>query len=63
MALAELESEKDLLLKNILRTHTGPINALVDAKGMTLMHHAVLKNVPGKTRLLLDFAKNVQKLP
>ena len=29
---------------------------------MTLLHHAVLKGTDGKTQLLIDFAKNVQKL-
>ena len=58
MALSELESEKHLLIKNLLRTHNGPICGLSDPKGMTLLHHAVLKGAPGKTKLLIEFAKS-----
>lgn len=62
MAISELESEHNLLLKNLLRTHNGPICTLSDEKGMTLLHHAVLKGVPGKTRFILEFSKT-QKTP
>ena len=63
MALAELDSEKDLMLNNILRTYQGPICFLKDQSEMTLLHHAVLKGVVGKTMLLLDFAYRIQKTP
>lgn len=57
-ALNELSSESDLLLKNILKTVMVPITDLLDGKGLNLLHHAVLKGVDGKTKLLIDFARN-----
>ena len=32
-----------------------------DDKGFTLLHHAVLKCVPGKVQKLLELARKVQK--
>ena len=57
-ALNELGQESDLLLKNILKTVMIPITDLVDAKGLNLLHHAVLKGIDGKTKLLIDFARH-----
>jgi|TARA_B110001450_G_scaffold212477_1_gene204465 hypothetical protein len=57
-ALNELGSENDLLLKNILKTVMIPITDLTDPKGLNLLHHAVLKGIDGKTKLLIDFARN-----
>ena len=57
MAVSELEQESNLLLKNLLRTHNGPVCNLSDEKGMTLLHHAVLKGTPGKTRFILEFSQ------
>ena len=59
-ALNELGQESDLLLKNILKTVMIPITELVDAKGLNLLHHAVLKGIDGKTKLLIDFAIHQQ---
>lgn len=39
-----------------------PVYKIVDKNGMNLLHHAVLKGVEGKVQLLLDFAKNYQRL-
>ena len=57
-ALGELESEENLLLRNILMTLQNPITEVFDEKGLSLLHHAVLKGVEGKTTLLIDFARN-----
>lgn len=59
-ALNELASESDLLLKNILKTIMIPITDLIDPKGLNLLHHAVLKGIDGKTKLMIDFARNQQ---
>lgn len=61
-ALGELESEENLLLRNILMTLSNPITEVFDDKGLSLLHHAVLKGIEGKTMLLIDFARNKQKI-
>ena len=39
-----------------------PITYMVDAQGFNLLHQAVLKGREGKVAMLIDFAKNIQKL-
>ena len=59
--LAELESSDNFMLCNLLKD-LGSLSILDvrDKEGMSLLHHAVLKGVDGKTQLLLDFAKTYQ---
>lgn len=55
--LAELESAEDDMLKLHLRSEIVPLSRIVeivDDKGFNLLHHAVLKGVPGKVDVLLD---------
>lgn len=40
-----------------MKTLPCPITIIKDLKGLNLLHHAVLKGVDGKTKLLIDFAK------
>lgn len=35
---------------------------MIDPKGLNLLHHAVLKGIDGKTKLLIDFARNQQQM-
>lgn len=56
--LRELEREENLFLNNFLKTLPCPITFIKDIKGLNLLHHAVLKGVDGKTKLLIDYAKN-----
>lgn len=35
---------------------------MVDDEGLTLLHHAVLKGVEGKTKILIDLAKKSQNV-
>ncbi len=35
----------------------GDITDIVDEKGFNLLHHAVLKGIPGKAKCLIDFVK------
>ena len=56
-AIKELENEENLDLENILRTLKEPITSFYDENNLTLLHHAVLKGVDGKTGLLINFAK------
>ena len=53
------------MLLHLLVTGLGdsnPITEVVDSQGLTLLHHAVLKGVDGKTQFLIDFAKNKQEI-
>jgi hypothetical protein len=57
--LAELENTDNFMLCELLRElGTTPITGIRDKKGLSLLHHAVLKGVDGKVQLLLDFARN-----
>ena len=60
--LAELETNDNFMLSNLLKD-LGSISILdvKDKEGLTLLHHAVLKGIDGKTQLLIDFARNYQK--
>ncbi len=60
--LGELENEENLFLNNFLKTLLCPITIIKDIKGLNLLHHAVLKGVDGKTKLLIEFAINKQHL-
>jgi len=55
--LAELESPEHDMLKIHLRQEIVPLSRIVeivDDKGFNLLHHAVLKGVPGKVDVLID---------
>lgn len=58
-AISELESQDNQMLVVILKELGDyPLVKIADRNGMTLMHHAVLKGVEGKTQLLIDFVTN-----
>lgn len=58
-----MESPDNFILCDILKDlKENKIVDVVDDNGLTLLHHAVLKGVEGKVELLVDFAKNFQKL-
>ena len=60
--LAELETKENEMLQMHLRSCPFLINEQADEKGFTLIHHAVLKCVPGKVQTLIDLAKSIQRL-
>lgn len=57
--LAELETKEDDLLEMHLRNCPFHINEQADEKGFTLIHHAVLKCIPGKIETLINLAKSI----
>jgi len=54
-----LESERNYELTQLLETKmmTIKVTELKDHNGLSLLHHAVLKGMEGKTKILIDFAK------
>jgi hypothetical protein len=46
----------------MLKNYQKNITSLVDDKGLTLLHHAVLKGIEGKTKLIIDVARITQKI-
>lgn len=56
--LAEMNSPQNHILQMLLRElGSQHITRVRDRSGMNLLHHAVLKNVAGKTKFLIDFAR------
>ena len=53
----ELESHENIHVINMLKT-MNDITQIVDHEGLSLLHHAVLKGVEGKTKILIDMAKS-----
>ena len=60
--LSELESHDNYILCDILKDLYCNVTEIIDKGGLNLLHHAVLKGIEGKCELLIDFAKNFQKL-
>lgn len=61
--MSELQNQENFILVDLLKQLGDyPITLIADKQGLTLLHHAVLKGVEGKTKLLIDFARNFQKL-
>lgn len=58
--LGELAEKENYALESFLKEMNMKIHLVQDAQGLTLLHHAVLKLVEGKVRVLLDFARNHQ---
>lgn len=48
-AIKEMENDENLDLENILKTLKEPIISFYDENNLSLLHHAVLKGVEGKT--------------
>ena len=63
--LSELESPDDEQLSSHLKERVNPlirIQSIVDDKGFSLLHHAVLKGIPGKVQVLIDlFNKGIHE--
>lgn len=60
-----MEETDDLILQMHLRDKVQPLTRLVeivDDKGFNLLHHAVLKGVPGKVGMLLDLFNEGAKM-
>jgi len=59
VVLLELENPDNKHLGGVLRRYcsSGDITNIVDEKGFNLLHHAVLKSVPGKVKCLIDFVR------
>ena len=57
MILAELESPSNFKLNELLRTYTmsHKLSEAVDESGFNLLHHAVLKGIPGKVFCLIQW--------
>lgn len=58
--LGELSEKENYALESFLKEMNMKIHTVQDQQGLTLLHHAVLKLVEGKVKLLLDFARNHQ---
>ena len=59
--LAELENPEDEMLKGHLKQTVIPLSriaTIIDDKGFSLLHHAVLKGIPGKVAVIIDLFKS-----
>ena len=59
-----MEVPSNVLLITHLKSHIQPITRLIewhDEKGFNILHHAVLKEQPGKVKALLDLFKVGEK--
>ena len=57
----ELESHDNIHMVNFVQS-LSDITTFVDDEGLSLLHHAVLKGVEGKTKILIDIAKNTHRI-
>jgi len=58
--LPELESMDDEMLAVQIRNNLSiDMTEVADDKGFTLLHHAVLKGVPGKVEALIGLVKKI----
>ena len=58
IVLAELESGDNAFLETYIKRLTFDITLTFDEKGFSMLHHAVLKGVPGKVKFLINIAKS-----
>ena len=59
--LSELETKENEMLEIHIKNCGLDIWRQKDEKGFTLLHHAVLKCIPGKIEKLISLAKKIQK--
>lgn len=60
LIMTELESTSNEGLTAAVRGSAVKITELADEKGFNLLHHAVLKEVPGKVKALIHLATQYQ---
>lgn len=60
LLMTELESGANEGLAAAVRSSAVKITELADEKGFNLLHHAVLKEVPGKVKALIHLATQYQ---
>ena len=58
--MAELETKENEMLRMQIRNCPLPIVDQADERGFTMMHHAVLKCIPGKVLTLINLVKEIQ---
>ena len=58
--LAELETKENEMLPTIIRECPLSLTEQKDEKGFNLLHHAVLKCIPGKVQTLITLVQQIQ---